>query len=830
MPVGSVPLSEETAPQPVESEVATEPKVSAVERVRRQWRELWQIPAILVAGGTLVAGLAYAVVTKPDPDFHPAFTQASAQLDREEYADAIETLNTRILPYVGRSELTLEQTAKFHQMLGRAIYGGQKLMGLDHETNYRNALTALRQAESDGARLTDEDQSIIASCYLALGEIELASSRADQISDTSGPLKRRITREIIDRHMKYDPPRFEEAGELLAQMLEDPGLSIDDRAWVIGRQSESEIEQDLPEAAITRLLRAMPRMAGASPLPRARLQLMLARAYLDGLATAQASLQLDLADDLIPEGSPEQAQSQLLRARVYEQREDYAGARDEYMSILDRFQPDEVRVVAQHGMALMEATLGQHESAQQIFGDLGAQVRAGEEAAVARRDEILDSLLSIFRDQLAQQDIEVSFRYAELAGQLYPIESAPPRVLEALALAHRMMADRVVALAPKIDGPLGPELDPSTEREVQRLRIQAATFYRMHARAFVVSNLKTYADSLWEAGTLYDRAGDQSEAADVFRQFMTDLPTDARQPEARFHLAQTMGARGRYREAGELYKALIDDRDRGLSASGLGRFADRSHVPLAQVYLLDDIDENDAYAEQLLERVLAGDVGGPNNQNYVPALSALAELRFRRGEHARAIEGFEEALARADGEGTPHLLFNLAEAYRLNAHSIDKQLENSLTDQDRKLLSATRRENLLRAMELYESVRSDLEATHPQRRDALANLQMRNAYFYLGDCAFDLGDSERAVRLYNAARERYPSDPASLVALVQIVNTYVRDGNLSAAKTANERARLFYESLPAEVWNDPNLPMTQRDWERWLESSSVLYAEGNDGN
>ncbi len=826
--VGSPDLSEETMST---EDQPTEPTVDAtldpVEQVRAGWRELWQVPALVGAAAILVAGLAYAVATKPDPDFEPAFKHVTTLMEREEYAGAIEALNTRILPYIGRSELSQEQTARFHQLLARSIYSGQNSLGLDQEVNYRNALAAMRLAEETGARLTDDDQSLIANCYLSLGEIESASARIEQITGDGDGLKVRLTRQIVDKHLRANPPRFEEAEELLARMLSDPALPVDDRAWVIGKQSESELEQGLPEAAITRLLRAMPRIASASALPRSQLQLLLARAYLDGLATDQAQLQLDLAQRLIPEGSPEQAQEQLLRARLYEQQEDYASARDEYMGVLDRFQPDDVRVHAQHGMALMEATLGQHESAQQIFGDLGAQVRANEPAAIDKRDVILDSLLSIFRDQLAQQDIEVSFRYAELAGHLYPIESAPPRVLEALAIAHRVMADRVVALAQKIEGPLGPELDPSTEREVQRLRIQAATFYRMHARAFIVSNLKTYADSLWEAGTLYDRAGDQDEAADVFRQFMTDLPTDARQPEARFHLAQTMGARGHYREAGQLYKELIDDRDRGLSASGLGRFADMSHVPLAQVYLLDDDPENDDDAELLLERVIAGDIGGPNNQNYVPALSALAEFRFRRGEHARAIEGFEEALARAGGVGTPRLRFNLAESYRLNAHSIDKQLENSLTDQDRKLLTTTRQDNLTRAMELYESARTDLEATHPQRRDALANLHLRNAYFYLGDCAFDLGDSERAVRLYNAARERYPSDPASLVALVQIVNAYVREGNLSAAKTANERARLFYESLPAEVWDDPNLPMTQRDWERWLESSSVLYAAGD---
>lgn len=809
-------------------EQAQTPVVDPIEQLRSGWREMWQIPGALAAVGLLVGGIAYAFATKPEPNFEPALRQASGQIEREEFPQAIVTLNTRVLPYVGRPQLPAEDEAEFHRLIARAVFGGQSAMGFSHEDNFRNALSEMRLAEASGIRLTDEDQALIADCYLALGEIDSASARADQISPESPELKLRVTKDIVDRYLRSRTPHYEEATDLLAQMVEDPTLPIDDRAWAIGRQARIDIEQDLREAAITRLLRSMPRMGAASPISRARLHLLLARAYLQGVVTEEAQLQLDLASRIIPEGSPEQSESQLLRAQVLEQRDDFAGARDEYLSILDRFQPDEIRVVAQHGLALMEATLGQHESAQQVFADLAAQVRANEEAAVQRREEFLDSLLSIFRDQLAQQDVEVSFRYAGLAGQLYPIETAPPRVIEALAIAHRVMADRVVALAPKVDGPLGPELDPSTEREVQRLRVQSAAFYRMHSRFFVVTDLDTYANSLWESGVLYDGAGDQEEAAAVFRQFANDLPTDVRQPEARFRLAQALSARGQYRDAAELYRGLVDDRDRGLTMSGLGRYADLSHVPLAQVYLLDDDDTNDEIAEQLLERVLNGDIGGPDNQNFVPALTALAELWYRRGDYARAIEGFEEAMARAQVAASPGLRFKLADSYRLNARAIENQLEHSLTDQDRKLLTTTRRDHLVRAMELYESARQELEDTHPQKRNALANLHLRNSYFYLADCAFDLGDTARAVKLYNTARERYPSDPASLVALVQIVNTYVADGNLAAARTANERARLFYEGLPEEVWNDPNLPMSRRDWERWLASSSALYAEGND--
>ena len=138
-------------------------------------------------------------------------------------------------------------------------------------------------------------------------------------------------------------------------------------------------------------------------------------------------------------------------------------------------------------------------------------------------------------------------------------------------------------------------------------------------------------------------------------------------------------------------------------------------------------------------------------------------------------------------------------------------------------MQSERREHLRSAIALFEEVRDGLSAKPAAIRTALEDVHLRNAHFYLGDCAFDLGEHDRAIAYYSASRNRYPRDPAVLVALIQIVNSYVEMGDLRSARTANERARDFYASLPDDVWDDPNLPMGRRDWERWLESSAKLY-------
>jgi tetratricopeptide (TPR) repeat protein len=246
-------------------------------------------------------------------------------------------------------------------------------------------------------------------------------------------------------------------------------------------------------------------------------------------------------------------------------------------------------------------------------------------------------------------------------------------------------------------------------------------------------------------------------------------------------------------------------------------------VPLAQVLLLDEDESNDTEAESLLLEVVSGRVGGTATAQFRDALLELGRYLSRRGQYAAAIQRLEEAVARFPDHPRGHLAsFALAEAHRQDALAIRQTLQEAMPDHRRHMLQQARLERLRRAEDLYEQVRRTLELKETRRRTRLEELQLRNSYFYLGDCAFELGEYEAAIRRYDAARERYPEDPAALVAMVQIVNAYVEQGDLARAATANERARRFYQSLPATAWNDPDLPMSRQDWQRWLDSMTAL--------
>ncbi len=145
-------------------------------------------------------------------------------------------------------------------------------------------------------------------------------------------------------------------------------------------------------------------------------------------------------------------------------------------------------------------------------------------------------------------------------------------------------------------------------------------------------------------------------------------------------------------------------------------------------------------------------------------------------------------------------------------------------------LERTSRDRLAKAADNYEQCAAELDAQ--SHRTELEDLYLRNALFYVADCAFDLKDFDSAVRRYEAARERYPRDPAALVAMTQVVAAYMEQGLLQKAEVANTKAKKFYESLPESVWDDPMLPMSRREWERWLDAQGRLataVAQENEG-
>jgi TolA-binding protein len=790
------------------------------------WGDVWQLPALVLGAGIMVATVMHAMTLVPKPDFESPLVKAEQQVAAAEYEAAIATLNTQVYPYVGTPDLSSAKQGEFNQLMGRALYLGQRGLGIDREDNNKNIKASYLEAETLGVELPASDISYLADTLLSLGEFDAARKRADSLPSDEKGRRLVLYRRLVDEAMEPARRRDEAAFELVSAMLMDPQLAADDRAWALGRQAELQIDRGYAEDAMNRLLRELPRLDAVSPRERGPLHLLLARAYIEVQSLDAAEVQLSVAANMISPGDLRMMQLTLLQGQVLTLKGDHAGARERFQLVLDSVPSSRWRLWGEFGLAKAASIMDDDEEALAAFTRLVELLGKGEKSREVSAVLVAESLTKRATDRFDRGATELSLRYGVLAERVLGEANLPGETLLGLASAHRRSADEIIAAvkAKSTSDVALADLDPATRGQVRSHLTAAAVYYRKHADKVVLSNVQMYSDSLWMSGDCYDRAGDQEAAVRIFQLYAAERPGDPRQPEARFRLAQAYQVRGDLDNAAAIYRDLI--KSRGDVETGSGPWADASEVPLARCLLLDGNAENDAEAEQILRTVVSGQIGGPDSASFRSAIFELANHYYRKSDYDPAIERFEEALTRypTDPQVTA-ARFKLGDSLRLSAVEIEKTLTQAIPPAEKVRLEATRSERLRRSIGLYEEVRIELDAKDPRRRTAAEETYLRNSYFYMGEAAFRMKDYEGAITHYNAAKDRYNLDPAALVAMTQIVSCHLRQGDMKRAQAANERAKRFYAGLPVGVWDDPTLPMTRQDWERWLESTSMLWGE-----
>jgi TolA-binding protein len=790
------------------------------------WGDVWQLPTLVLGLGLLAAGTLHAVTLIPKPDIASPLAAAERLIASADYEPAIETLNTRVFPHVGTDAVSAAQQGEFHQLMGRALYLGQKGLGIERSDNNSNIRESYLEAEALGVILPPADASYLADTMLALGDFDGARRRADALPPEERARKLTLYRRLVDEAMSPARRRDEPAFELVSSMLMDPQLPVDERAWALTRQAELQIDRGYAEDAMNRLLRELPRLTGIDPAVRGPLHLLLARAYIETQSLDAADKQLAIAADLIAPGDPRRQQLEVLQGQVLLLKSDHPAARERFQAVLDAFPPVRWRLAAEFGLARAASIMDDDEDALAAFTRLVDLLVKGESSREISPIIVAESLTSRSEDRFERGQTETSLRYADLAEKVLGDSNLTGPTLLRLASAHRRLADEIIAAvkAKSTSDVVLADLDPATRAQVRSHLAAAAGYYRRHADKVVLTDVQLYSDSLWMSGDCYDRAGDQEAATRIFQLYAAERPGDPRQPEARFRLAQAFQVRGDLESAASIYRDLI--RSRGDAETGSGPWADASEVPLARCLLLDANPDNDAEAEQILRTVVSGQIGTPEATSFRDAVFELANHYYRKSDYDPAIERFEEALARYPNDPQQAAArFKLADALRLSAVDIERTLAQAIAPAEKVRLEGVRTDRLRRAIDLYDQVRRELDAKDARRRTAAEETYLRNSYFYMGESAFRLKDYDTAITHYNAAKDRYNQDPAALVAMTQIVSCHLRQGDLRRAQAANERAKRFYAGIPAGVWDDPTLPMTRQDWERWLESTSMLWGE-----
>lgn len=337
---------------------------------------------------------------------------------------------------------------------------------------------------------------------------------------------------------------------------------------------------------------------------------------------------------------------------------------------------------------------------------------------------------------------------------------------------------------------------------------KSAEFYLRHSRSVSGSDDLAHGNSLWKAAECYERSQHWPQAVDVYADFVKTRPGDLRQPAALARLGLAYKADKQYPAAIANFRRLIDEHPRSAESYA-------ALVPLAQAHMSQgDFDS----AERVLKGVVTNNSAiTPQSNAYKQALIELGKLYYEREQFERAIERLSVAVDRyGDSLEGASLRFRLADALRRSTPQISKTLEEPMAQSKRMALESERTRRLEQAQMLFSQVISELESPTRPPLGGPEKLFLRNAYFYRGDCAYDLGRYELAIGLYDVAAKRWEDQPASLVALVQIVNSYCRMGKVQQAKVVNARAKELLKRIPESAFDDPTLPMTRAQWEDWL--------------
>ena len=823
----------EASTQPAPATPAAKPAPRAKIRSNIDWSAVWPVPLLALSLVLLAGGVAMAVVRAPRTDPAAPLKFAKEEMEEGKFRDALETLNDKLVPVMNKGLLAPDQEREFYLLRAQALFLGQQQAGINQDDNNREVIKAYRQVEKMGGVLEPADTGRLATAFTALGDTEQALELIRLFPPSEAPRRLQLTERIIERNLTAKDVRYEQTLQLLSELLEMPDLPVERKAWATARQAELRLAMNYSQEAIARLLRALPRFENLHGEPKAELLYLLGKGYFQVNEFTLAAQHLEAAErDLSPQ-SEMLGETGVMLARILMSENKPEEALERFATIAANYPDAKACLPALIGAAGASAIREDHEGAAKYF----QQAIEAASKGPMRRDVTLESiaagLLELWADRYQRGDHAHALRYAKLAESAQKKEGeVQPEALIALAQSHRALAALTLAEAaePGAAAPTMQSVSPVTASEAKRHLLDAGQYFTEHHHAVMVRNYAMASSSLWNAAECYDEASDWKAAADALSSYLGGAKQDdPRVPEARYRLAQVYRAQGEMVTAASLFNQIIKSRARTLGvnegAQPTGVWADRSYVPLAQCLLSDKDPANDAQALELLEQVVSGSLVAPQAGEYREALTELGEASYAKGDYAVAISRLDEALRRYPDH--PHkrtVVFKLADANRLSAQEIARELRTPLPLARRAELEEARTRRLRTAGEKYQEL-LDLNAAADQRRlTELDRLYARNAMFYLGDVAFDVRDYTGAIAAYDAARQRYASDPAALVALTQIVSAYVKQENWKAAETANERARQQLRTLPDDIWDNKRLmlPMAKEHWERWLEAKTVL--------
>jgi len=792
--------------------------------------QLWQMPLLLVSLG------AFGYATYRFADQGPgATTNDQIELARAYLKyDRPESATTEINKILISDRPTVEQEGEVRRLLAASLERGQTLRGISLPSNHNSIIEQTKLARDVKADLTGADYRRLGRSFEAVGKVDdalTAYARAMELDPGLEPELTRRTAEALLKEVRHDV-----ADAVLARYLKIASLSAEERAWALGERAE--------------LLITAKKFAEARELLGQILGLAVDdtvrghTAYRYGLCAyelgdkAEAERQLRMARQLLRVRHPADAEAAYLLGRIYEQRNQPDEAMSFYRDVLISHPDSRAMLPSRLGRGVARVMRGDDDAGMEDLTWVSQQL--GSKPALKRRHTAA-ALESFEKAELilaSRQNYQGALELLGLEKSL--VETPAASFWGRVANVYERRAEQVEAASEKVDAE---EERRQLRAAARQLRVKAGDASFSYSMALTLSDNDGYGEALRRAIDLYDQAGAVQSVIAALELFALERPSDPLTPDAILRLGKAHMA------AGEFDKAIVAFERNRFRYSGFVA-ATKSAVPLAQAL----IAKGAAFygkAEKVLISVVEDNLAlTPQAEEFRNAVFELGSLYYRQARHEESIARFDEVMKRyPTEERMGQVLFLMADAYRKSALALAKPAAATVAAGGAAVGSArplfgggiaagggraeelteaetARRQRLAKALDLFDRVISH-HRDRPLSKD-IERAQLRLSHFYRADCAFDLGDYDRAIKHYDHAAFRYQDDASALAAYVQIVNANVALGRQAEARSANERAKWLLRRMPASAFSDGSFALSKAYWEQWLKWSGEagMWPEG----
>lgn len=649
---------------------------------------------------------------------------------------------------------------------------------------------------------------------------------------------------------------WRKAAQLLDQ-AEQAGVADDDRAALSYRLGKAALALGDAPAAVRRLEDAVPKLTSRGEgyallvraylaLPRPELEKALeANRLLREVPTVEISdaeltaAQLQGGELLLRLGRPAEArkslalirdqatravrvQARLLEARCFQEEKQYGDAARLYQQALADGAPTPEPARVYYALGTCYANQDQPKEAARAW-EKCAELGAAPEAAAAA---------------VRLADIRVSEGEVKAAAELLKGAVAPLRpgtdwanpLLDRAAVAE--VFERAVAAARQARAPdvaldlldpyarLAPPLRVLTLRG--EARVASASFtkdpaarYRQaaddYAEAAALPGLKAKerAELLWTSAEHSQTAGDARKAAERLERLVALDAEPERLAEAWYRLGRLRAEAGDDGAAGDAYRKCMEQNT---------RFEYLARHQIALGLLREKPPRIDDAAAVLVQNVnaLRHEAG---HEALTLSLSLLADMLYKKRDYRRVVHYLENHLGALKGspEAT-RARYQLADSYRQLAsqQTLSLVLTESMSPETRKHHEQQHRRWLEKAADEFTALDALLDA--PAGKDHLSREQRTAVPFVTAKCWFNLGQFDKALKIYEKLTTRHPGQIESLEALGGVVSCHAALLQQDPRHLDRSRMNLIKQRLNEIQQLLPTMPPEASEpWEEWVQ-------------